>query len=127
MKKLNNKGFTLVELISVLVILIAIMAVAVPSISKSLGRSKEKQLERNKKVLENASELYVTNNKNKIFNSSGEDNCYIELEVLVSNNYVDKSIVKDSSGNDLGGVIIFDKSNYSFSYSNTKSVSKKCL
>ena len=107
MKKLDNKGFTLVELISVLVILIAIMAVAVPSISKSLGRSKEKQLERNKKVLENAAEFYVTNNKDEIFGSSGTDNCYIELDELVSKNYVDKSVIIDSEGNNLSGLIVF--------------------
>ena len=44
MKKLDNKGFTLVELLAVIVILIAVMSVAVPAISSSLGKNKEKTL-----------------------------------------------------------------------------------
>ena len=37
--KLNNKGFTLVELLAVLAILITILLVAIPSITSSLSRS----------------------------------------------------------------------------------------
>ena len=59
MKKLNNKGFTLVELLAVLVILIAIMSIAIPSISSSLERSKSKQDTAKQKILESAAELYT--------------------------------------------------------------------
>ena len=97
MKKLNNKGFTLVELLAVLVILVAIMSIAIPSISSSLERSKGKQEESKHKILESAAELYVTDHRNSIKNSS----CVITLETLLNENYIDEDAATDSDGNDL--------------------------
>ena len=57
MNKLNDKGFTLVELLAALVILTAIMGIAIPSISSSLERTKEKQNAARVKVLESAPEF----------------------------------------------------------------------
>ena len=42
-KKLNKRGFSLVELLAVLVILSAIMGIALPSITSSMERNKGKQ------------------------------------------------------------------------------------
>ena len=84
MKKLDNRGFTLVELLAVLVILIAIMSIAIPSISSSLERSKTKQDESKKRILESASELFVTDYKNQI----SANPCYITMEELKSNGYI---------------------------------------
>lgn len=97
MKKLNNKGFTLVELLAVLVILVAIMSIAIPSISSSLERSKGKQEESKHKILESAAELYVTDHRNSITKSS----CVITLETLLNENYIDADATKDSDGNPL--------------------------
>ena len=97
MKKLNNKGFTLVELLAVLVILVAIMSIAIPSISSSLERSKAKQEESRAKLLESAAELYVTDHRNSITNSS----CVITLETLLNENYIDEDDATDSDGNPL--------------------------
>ena len=63
MKK-NNKGFTLIELLAVIVILIAIMLVAIPSIMSSMERSKDKQYEAVKSIIEAKAELYVSDHKN---------------------------------------------------------------
>ena len=97
MKKLNNKGFTLVELLAVLVILVAIMSIAIPSISSSLERSKGKQEESKYKILESAAELYVTDHRNSIKKSS----CNIPLDTLVTENYIDEDAATDSDGNPL--------------------------
>ena len=79
-KKLNNRGFTLIELLAAWVILTAIMGIAIPSISSSLERTKEKQNKSRIKVLEAAAELYVTDHKNAIYNKLGtNDSCYINL------------------------------------------------
>ena len=42
MKKINNKGFTLVELLVVIVILLAIVSLAIPSLTASMERNKTK-------------------------------------------------------------------------------------
>ena len=50
--KLNNKGFTLIELLAVIVLLIAISAIAIPSITASIERSKDKQDDAKKRIIE---------------------------------------------------------------------------
>ena len=94
MKKLNNKGFTLVELLAVLVILVAIMSIAIPSISSSLERSKAKQEESRAKLLKSAAELYVTDHRNNITKST----CDIKIQTLYDENYIDEEATKDSDG-----------------------------
>ena len=83
--KLNNKGFTLVELLAVLVILIAISSIAIPTISSSLDRSKNKQTQSKNKLLISAAELYVTDHRNNI-----NDNCFISVQTLINEGYVDE-------------------------------------
>lgn len=121
MKKLNNKGFTLVELLAVIVILITIMSIAIPTISSSLERSKEKQNKAKIKNIEAAAELYVTDNKNEIFNTlssltSGDEEgkeCKINLDQLVD--YLDEEDLKDADGEELSGVILYDGSSIEYS------------
>ena len=110
MNKLNNKGFTLVEVLAVLVILVVIMSIAIPNISSSLERSKSKQDDARKKVLISAAELYVADNKNRIYSEMGTDNNYtITLDDLVSNGYVTEDQIKDSDGDPFDKNIKFIK------------------
>lgn len=118
-KRLNRKGFTLVELLAVLVILIAIMAIAIPSISSSLERTKAKQNESRKKLLVSNAELYVTDHKNAIYNKLGtNDSCYIQVGSL--SDYLTEEEMEDADGNPLNSkYIIFTKPNtYEYSESN---------
>lgn len=114
MKKLNNKGFTLIELLAVLVILIAIMSIAIPSISSSLDRTKEKQSNAKKKIIESAAELYVTDHKNNIIITSG--NCYIDVQTLVDEHYLSSDELKDSDGTEMDGAVKYtiDGSKYDY-------------
>lgn len=123
MKKLNKRGFTLIELLAALVILTAIMAIAIPSISSSLERTKSKQDDSRKKVLITAAELYVTDHKNAIYNNLGSsDTCYIELSSLD----VSASNLEDSDGNELEGVIKFTKPN-TYEYVESSNGLTKCI
>ncbi len=113
--KNNNKGFTLIELLAALVILTAIMSIAIPSISSSLERTKVKQDDTKKKILESSAELYVTDHKNAIYrnlNDNNQSSCYITLDLLDTL----EENKKDSDGNDLDGVIVFDKSTGKYEY-----------
>lgn len=108
----NNKGFTLVELLAVLVILTAIMTIAIPSISSSLERTNTKQDEKRKQLLVSAAELYVTDHKNAIYNRLGSQNsCYIEISTLRREEYITDDATKDSNGDSWGGCIIFTRPN----------------
>lgn len=109
--KLNNKGFTLVELLAVLVILVAIMGIAIPSISSSLERTKDKQNEARIKIIESAMEQYVTDHKNAVYNKIGaEDSCYIKVSDLSS--YLTSDEMDDADGENLSGnYVVFTKPN----------------
>ena len=56
----NNKGFTLVELLAVIVILLAISVVAIPSISAGIERTKKKTDLDKIKVLSSYAEIYFS-------------------------------------------------------------------
>lgn len=112
-KKMNNKGFTLIELLAVLAILTAIMGIAIPSISSSLERSKEKQNQSIRKMLESFAELYVTDHKNAVYAKiSAGTSCYILISDLKEEGYANDGTTKDADDNDLSGdYIVFTKPN----------------
>ena len=56
---LNNKGFSLVELLAVLVILATILIIAIPSISSSLNKSEEQELEKRKQLVLSEVEIKI--------------------------------------------------------------------
>ena len=89
MRNLNNKGFTLVELLAVIAILIIIALVAIPNISSSIERTKDKQDAAIKRVIKSAGDLYTSNNKSK-FNSGG--NC-LSVSILINEDYLDEADV----------------------------------
>lgn len=117
MKIINNKGFTLIELLAVLVILGAIMGIAIPSITSSMERTKEKQNEEKKAMLESFAELYVADHKNAIYSNMGNNvECSISITTLKNSGYLTDDADQDVDGNQINGYIIFNKTNNSYTY-----------
>lgn len=58
MKRLNRKGFTLIELMAVVAILVIIMGIALPNITSSIERSKNKQKGAKIELITSAADLY---------------------------------------------------------------------
>ena len=108
-KRLDNKGFTLVELLAVLVILVAIMGIAIPSISSSLERTKDKQNKARYTIIESAAEQYVTDHKNVVYSKLGSNtSCYIKISKL--GDYLTADEMKDANDTDLSGYyVVFTK------------------
>lgn len=104
---MNNKGFTLVELLAVLIILTAIMGVAIPSISSSLERTKAKQDKAKEDMLLSYAEEYVTDHKNAVYSKSNP--CHITLAML--SDYLPDGEIKNADGNDFNGYVLFTKPN----------------
>lgn len=96
--KLNNKGFTLVELLAVVVIMLAISVMAVSSISSSIERNKKKQTAAKIKVIESSAEVYYNDHKNPIILS--EKGCLSLGKLGLS----DKEM-RDADGNIFNGCI----------------------
>lgn len=126
MMKLNNKGFTLVELLAVLVVLSAIMGLAIPTFSSTLDRSKINQEEQRKERIESASEVYVTDNRDEIYSNLSVneiDKCSIEVKKLVGNGYVNT----EDATIDSTDYVIFTKSNNTYEYSENANGLSSCV
>lgn len=65
---INNKGFTLVELLAVLVILGVIVAIAIPAVSSTLNRQEEKDLTFKKQQIISSVELKLDKIRNELTN-----------------------------------------------------------
>ena len=103
---MNNKGFTLIEVLAGLVILSLIMGLALPAVSDSLEKSKSNQINVEKKRVENAAEMYSSDYKFEF----SSNNCYINIDTLVQKGFV---------STDLKGYVLYR--NGTFEYSDKKS------
>lgn len=104
--KLNNKGFTLVELLGVIVILVAILLIAIPTITSSIERSKEKQLNGKIDLIISGAELYISDIK------TSSNSCHIELSTLRSGDYITaKTLIDPTSDSEanISGFVVYSK------------------
>lgn len=85
--KMNNKGFTLVELLAVITILLSLSIVVVTNVSASLKRNEEQELETQKKIAINAAKIYFSNNNKMTVNS------WVSISTLISDGYIDEKSV----------------------------------
>lgn len=81
---MRKKGFTLVEVLAVLVIMGVLMAITIPSIINSLDKKKNREYEKIVEEIESSAKLYVTQNESvqQFLNQSGSIN--ISYNTLVS-------------------------------------------
>ena len=107
---MNNKGFTLVELLAVLIILTVIMGVAIPSISSSLERTKDKQNKAKEEMLLSYAEEYVTDHKNAVYDTlKNKNSCKISIKKL--DDYLPEGGIVDADENEMDGYVLFTKPN----------------
>lgn len=92
---MNKKGFTLVELLAVLVLISLLMGLAIPGINRISNNMKKKSYNQKIKLVESAAELWGQDNKTRLQTTSCniDDNevlCYkIKIKELLSENYLD--------------------------------------
>lgn len=103
MKKKKN-GFTLVELLAVLAILIALLLVAIPSITSSLSRSEQKELDAKKELIISSVEISVNKNDSYYLNLIN-GNCKFSIDSLISKGWITEDMAKDNNGNKISGCI----------------------
>ena len=94
MKK--KKGFTLVELLAVIVILAVILIIAMPKISAVIKNSKEASLETTAKLIASQAEKKYT--ENQVFDGSTAIKCS-DVAKISSNDYESCNITFDDKGN----------------------------
>lgn len=104
-KNINNKGFTLVELLGVIVVLLAIMLVAIPSIASTYEKNKNKIDDQKKQNIISAAEIYASvhlkSNNVAGYNNFLDGSCGISLKDILDEDLITKNELKDSKGSDL--------------------------
>lgn len=104
--KLNKKGFTLVELLAVVVILLAITVMAISSIGAAIERNKVKQDDTKKEVIVSYAKLYYGEHKNSLSLSG----C-IKINVL---NLSENEITNANGDKFTGGVAYTNGTNFHY-------------
>lgn len=104
---MNKKGFTLVELIGVVVILGLIALVAFPALLNQINDSKKQVSDSQKEIIISAAKSYVSENKNDYADKSSFE---IPVSDLISGSYLDRNIVSSFSDNDI--VVTFNNGTY---------------
>lgn len=96
-----KKGFTLVELLAVLVILGAIVLVSVPSLISTNKASKENEYNEFVTTIENAAEAYVETHPDKYadLKNGVTTSANISTETLVAAGTVEGNMVNPKTGN----------------------------
>ena len=123
-KRFNNRGFTLVELLVVIVILIAIVSLAIPSITSSMERSKDKINAGKLEVLGSAGELYLSSKNRSKLNDYYKGKCYVTLTELKTDGYISDEEMKDANGDRFKEQVYWGKINNVYTTSDNSGVDK---
>ena len=113
-KIVNNKGFSMVEILAVVVILGVVSTIGIVTVSKLIDKSRIHYYETQENQLVLAAQSYTNDNKNILPKTVGEmrtitlkelrDNNYIKEEIVDQNKnkcYEEKHKEKDKNGNDV--------------------------
>ena len=116
-----KKGFTLIELLGVIILIAILMSIAFPSIINFIKSSNEKSDELNEKLIYNATEIYVDNNKDK-FPKVDKNSYCITLKELVEIGSLKSPInLYGSDVTDTKSVKVTYQSGYKYEIVNTDS------
>ena len=94
---MNNKAFTLMELLATIIIIALITSLAVPAVINQIADKKSKIDETTKMMIYNAAELYMSNNQYEYPKLSGNKYC-ISLDKLVSSGLLESPIKDFKTG-----------------------------
>ena len=102
-----RKGFTLIEMIAVIIILALISVIALPNIANQLSQKKEEVSEATKKIIFSATELYMQDRLNSYPRETPDYNacnqtCYcVSLQELVNEGLLKKPLKDYQTGQEI--------------------------
>ena len=97
---MNNKGFTMMELLAIILVLTTILLVSFPLLINVSRRDETKEKEDRKKTLCKAGEIYIYNNKDLFGGETLNDIIYIDVKDLMNSELTD---IKDSDNKNIYG------------------------
>ena len=84
---MNNKGFTLVEILAVVVILGMVMAIAIPNVSKLIKINEGNNYEQLKSTIMSAAKMYISDHKYEIVVNGSCSNPSDKISISKINTY----------------------------------------
>lgn len=115
---MNNKGFTLIELISVISLLVVLALIVVPSVMTFINKNKENSYIEMLNSIESAADVYMTENRyNESVITKALDNG-ITLQDLIDNGNLKNSLNNPITGEDISkdGIVEVELNNKVYKY-----------
>lgn len=88
---MNKKGFTLIEILAVVILMSLIFIIAIPKIANSLNSKKNEIDTTTESMIINATELYISDHQSKFEKENGNIYC-LPLTTLTKNEYLEYPI-----------------------------------
>lgn len=124
---MKNKGFTLVELLAVLIVLSLILLIVIPSVSGTLKASRKSSYDKQIKVLETAAEKWGVENINLLPQSNSSDSLVLDFNTLYTSGQITKyPIINPITNKELEGCILITYNNQyqQYEYRYTQDINK---
>ena len=102
---MNNKAFTLIELLAVITILALLTLIAVPAISKQMDNSKETLYNNQLKNIEESARAWGADNLFKL--PEGNDCITVTLGYLKDGGYIDTSVINPKTNDEFSNTNVF--------------------
>lgn len=109
---MNKKGFTMIELLAVIVLLASIALIVTPLVTNSVKKGEETLNKQTKSNIVAAGKNWFNDNKDKIVNN----NC-VSVNTLVDNGYLDSSIEDVYKSKYV--IVLSEENAYYYKYSDT--------
>ena len=90
---MKNKGYTLLELLGVIVILSVLITLVFPSIINFIKKGNDKIDSITNDLIINAAGSYINDNSSKLYLTSGEEYC-VSVDTLIGKDYLDESLIE---------------------------------
>ncbi len=110
-----KKGFTLVELLGVIIILTVLVLLVIPSVI-NLAKGSSKDIDdTTKKLLYDAAKLYISDNPGYYEENNGNSYC-ISIQDLISDKYIDSEVKLFENEEDISNKVVEAKYQNGFDY-----------
>ena len=96
---MKQRGFTLIEMMSVVLIIALLSIAVVPSILKQVANEKEGINNQTKNLITSAADLFVSRHKTSFENVIHSGDAYIDIQQLIDADLLDQSITTEGNVN----------------------------